>query len=398
MGLTESMLAIVYTIAIGLSIGATATVARRIGEHDREGAARTAVQIIVLGLCVSAVIGVLGAVFAPSLLALMGASPSVVASGSTFTRIMLGGNAVIMMLFLINAVFRGAGDAAIAMRVLWLANAINIGLGPLLIFGVGPFPELGVTGAAVATTIGRGTGALFALSRLLRPGGRIELSRRHVQLDPQIMLRLVRLSGSGTFQVFVGTASWIGLVRIISSFGSTALAGYTIGLRIILFALLPSWGLANAAATMVGQSLGARKPDRAERAVWVAARYNMYFLGFVGLLFVALATPIVQLFTHEPDVVRQGAVCLRVVASGYLFYAYGMVLTQSFNGAGDTWTPTWINLCCFWLWEIPLAYALAIWLDLGPQGVYVAITIAFSSLAVVSAVLFRRGRWKTRAV
>jgi putative MATE family efflux protein len=397
-GLTESMLAIVYTLAIGLSIGATATVARRIGEQDREGAARTAVQVIALGLFVSAVIGVLGVVFAPSLLALMGASPSVIATGSSFARVMLGGNASVMLLFLINAVFRGAGDAAIAMRVLWLANAINILLGPALIFGLGPFPELGVTGAAIATTVGRGTGAVFAFSRLLRPGARVHLSRRHFQLHPGVMLRLVRLSGLGTFQVFVGTASWIGLVRIISSFGSAALAGYTIGMRIILFALLPSWGLSNAAATMVGQSLGARKPERAERAVWVAARYNMYFLGAVGLLFVVLAAPIVRLFTSEPEVVNHGADALRVVAAGYLFYAYGMVVTQSFNGAGDTWTPTWINLFCFWLWEIPLAYALAIWLGMGPHGVYLAITIAFSTLAVVSTLLFRRGRWKTRAV
>jgi putative MATE family efflux protein len=302
------------------------------------------------------------------------------------------------MLFLINAVFRGAGDAAIAMRVLWMANAINITLGPLLIFGVGPFPELGVTGAAIATTIGRGTGALYAFSRLVRAGSRVEVSRRHWRLDPGLMLRLVRLSGSGTFQVLVGTASWIGLVRIISSFGSTALAGYTIGVRIIMFALLPSWGLANAAATMVGQSLGARKPERAERAVWVAARYNMYFLGAVGLLFVVFATPIVRLFTPEAEVVRYGADCLQVVASGYLFYAYGGVLTQAFNGAGDTWTPTLINLFCFWLWEIPLAYVLAIRFGLGPHGVYLAITIAFSTLAVVSAVLFRRGGWKTRTV
>jgi len=395
-GLTESMLALVYTLAIGLSIGATATVSRRIGEHDREGAASTAVQVIALGLIVSSVVGVLGALYAPSLLALMGASPSVIATGSGFTRVMLGGNASIVLLFLINAIFRGAGDAAIAMRVLWLANAINIVLGPLLIFGVGPLPELGVTGAAVATTIGRGTGALYAFGRLLRTGSRVELSRRHFRLDPRVMLRLVRLSTSGTFQVLVGTASWIGLVRIISSFGSTALAGYTIGVRIILFALLPSWGLSNAAATMVGQSLGARKPDRAERAVWVAARYNMYFLGAVGLVFVLFATPIVRLFTSEPSVVRYGADALRVVASGYLFYAYGMVLTQSFNGAGDTWTPTLINLFCFWLWEIPLAYALAIWLGLGPHGVYLAITIAFSTLAVVSAVLFRRGRCRRR--
>ena len=397
-GLTESMLAIVYTLAIGLSIGATATVARRIGEGDRDGAARTAVQVIALGLGVSVIIGALGVVFAPALLAMMGASPSVIATGSNFTRVMLGGNASVMLLFLINAVFRGAGDAAIAMRVLWLANAINIVLGPLLIFGPGPFPALGVTGAAIATTVGRGMGAAYAFSRLLQPGARVHLSRSHFQLDPGVMLRLVKLSGSGTFQVFVGTASWIGLVRIISSFGSTALAGYTIGMRVILFALLPSWGLSNAAATMVGQSLGARKPERAERAVWVAARYNLYFLGAVGLLFVILATPIARLFTSEAEVVKHASDALRVVAAGYLFYAYGMVVTQSFNGAGDTWTPTWINLFCFWLWEIPLAYALAFWFGMGPHGVYLAITIAFSTLAVVSTLLFRRGRWKTRAV
>ncbi|MGB9182381.1 MAG: MATE family efflux transporter, partial [Pyrinomonadaceae bacterium] len=267
-GLTESMLTLIYTVAIGLSIGATAMVARRTGEHDQEGAARTALQVIVIGIIISILLGVSGVLLAPTLLKMMGASTEVVAHGSNFTRVMLGGNICVMMLFLINAIFRGAGDAAIAMRVLWLANAINIVLGPCLIFGLGPFPELGVTGAAVATTIGRGTGALFALSKLLRKGGRIHLSRRHLKIEPSIMARLVRLSSSGMFQVFIGMASWIGLVRIISGFGSNALAGYVIGIRVILFALLPSWGMSNAAATMVGQALGAKKPERAERAVW----------------------------------------------------------------------------------------------------------------------------------
>ncbi|HZT59912.1 MAG TPA: MATE family efflux transporter [Pyrinomonadaceae bacterium] len=400
-GLTESMMTLVYTLAIGLSIGATAMVARRIGEHDAEGAARTAAQTIALGLFVSILIGVAGALFAPQLLRMMKAEPEVIERGTTFTRVMLGCNASAVMLFLINAVFRGAGDAAIAMRVLWLANAINIILGPCLIFGLGPFPALGVTGAAVATSIGRGTGALFAFSRLLRPGGRVQLTRRHLRLDPSLMLRLARLSATGTFQVFIGMASWMALVFILASFGSAAVAGNTIGLRVIMFALLPSWGMSNAAATMVGQSLGAGKPERAEQAVWRAGVYNACFLGVVGLLFIVFAGPIVNIFTHAaagPEVQQYGEECLRIIACGFLFYAFGMVLTQSFNGAGDTWTPTVINLFIFWLWEIPLAWVLAFNFKMGPRGVFFAVTIAFSTLAVVSALVFRRGRWKTRRV
>jgi putative MATE family efflux protein len=311
---------------------------------------------------------------------------------------MLGGNIVVVMLFLINAVFRGAGDAAIAMRVLWLANIINILLGPCFIFGLGPFPELGVMGAAVATTIGRGTGALYAFSRLMRPGGRLHVARRHFRFEPELIFRILRLSASATFQVFIGMASWIGLIRILSSFGSNALAGYTIGIRVILFALLPSWGMSNAAATMVGQALGAGKPERAERAVWQAGFYNMCILGSVGLIFVVFARPIIGLFTSDPAVVPYGVDALRVIACGFLFYAYGMVITQSFNGAGDTRTPTIINLFVFWLWEIPLAYLLAIPFGFGPRGVFLSITIAFSTLAIVSAVIFRRGRWKTKMV
>jgi putative MATE family efflux protein len=397
-GLTESMLTLVYTVAMGLGIGATAMVARRTGEHDQEGASRAAMQALILGLIVSILLGVSGVLLAPYLLRLMGASTGVIAQGTGYTRVMLGGNASVLFLFLINAVFRGAGDAAIAMRVLWLANLINIALGPCLIFGVGPFPELGVAGAAIATTIGRGTGALYAFTRLVRGGGRITLARRHLRVEPAIMLRLLRLSVSGAFQIFIGMASWIGLVRIISGFGSEALAGYTIGMRVIIFALLPSWGMSNAAATMVGQALGAHKPERAERAVWLAGFYNMCFLGVVGLVFVLFAERIVGIFTSDPGILIYGVDCLRVVACGFLFYAYGMVLTQSFNGAGDTLTPTIINLFVFWLWEIPLAYALAIWFGFGPHGVFYAMTIAFSTLAVISALIFRRGRWKTRVV
>ena len=397
-GLTESLLTLIYTLAIGLSIGATAMVARRIGEQNPEGAARAAVQAIALALIVSTILAAIGAPLAPRLLALMGGSPWVIERGAGFTRIMLGCNLTVVMLFMVNAIFRGAGDAAIAMRVLWLANSINIVLGPCLIFGIGPFPKLGIVGAAVATNTGRGIGALYALSRLVRAGGRFEIRRRHLRLEPSIMTRLLRLSATGTFQVFIGMASWIGLVRIISSFGSDAVAGYTFGIRVILFALLPSWGMSNAAATMVGQALGARKPDRAEQAVWKAGFYNMVFLGIVGLLFVLFAHQIIGLYTSDPKVAGYGVDCLRIVAYGFLFYAYGMVLGQSFNGAGDTWTPTIINLFVFWLWELPLAYFLAIGLGLGPRGVFLAITIAFSTLAVVSAFFFKRGRWKTRVV
>src|SRR6266700_1207029 len=383
---------------MGLSIGVTAMVARRIGEKNPAGAAEAAVQGIALGVIAAAFIAVAGVLLAPKLLGIMGASPDVIAMGHNYTRVMLGGNVVILLIFLINAIFRGAGDAAIAMRVLWLANWINIILGPLLIFGVGPFPRLGVTGAAIATTIGRGTGVLYQLYRLWRGGGRVAIRRDQLKLQPAVMRTMLRLSGTGTLQVLIGTASWIGLVRIVSSFGSDAVAGYTIAIRIIVFALLPSWGLANAAATLVGQGLGAANPDRAERAVWLAGFYNMLFLGSVGALFVALAGPIVSVFTRDPAVAPIAELCLRTISYGFLFYAYGMVITQSFNGAGDTWTPTWINLGCFWLWEIPLAYLLARHAGLGPRGVALAVTIAFSTVAVVSGVIFRRGRWKVRRV
>ena len=398
-GLTESMLTIIYSIAMGLAIGATAMVARRTGERDQDGASRAAVQAIVLGALVALTLGVAGGIAAPQLLSIMGASPSVLSIGTTYARIMYGGDATILLLFLVNAIFRGAGDAAIAMRVLWLANAINIALGPCLIFGLGPFPALGVKGAAIATNIGRGTGALFALSRLLRGrGARVSITRKHIRLEPAVMWRMIRLSASGTLQTIIGTASWIGLIRILSTFGSGVLAGYTIGIRVIIFALLPSWGLSNAGATMVGQALGAKKPERAERAVWIAGFYNMCFLGVVGLFFVFFARPIATIFTTDPAVVPYAIDTLRIIALGFLFYAYGMVLAAAFNGAGDTMTPTLLNVVVFWLFEIPLAFVLAKTLGFGPRGVYLAVTLAFSMLALLSAVLFRRGRWKTRTV
>ena len=397
-GLTESLLTLMYTVAIGLGIGATAMVARRVGEKDPEGAARAAVQAIALGVILSVVFAVLGVTFAQQLLQLMDAPAWVLENGVSFTRIMFATNATILLLFLINAIFRGAGDAAIAMRVLWLANAINIVLGPCFIFGLGPFPEMGVAGAAVATSIGRGTGVLYASSKLIRSGGRFDIRKEHIRLEPKTMATMLRLSSTAMFQVFIGMASWIGLIRTISWFGANALAGYTIGVRVLIFALLPSWGMANAAATMVGQALGAGKPQRAERAVWIAGFYNMICLGFVGLMFVIFTRQIIGVFTDDPNVAYYGVDCLRIVAYGFLFYAYGMVITQSFNGAGDTWTPTIINLFVFWLWELPLAYVLAFVFGFGPRGVFLAIMIAFSSLAIISALVFRRGRWKTRMV
>jgi putative MATE family efflux protein len=397
-GLTESMMTIIYTAAMGLSIGATALVARRTGERDAEGAARAAGQSILLGLAVAAGIALLAGPNAVSLLRLMGASDSVVKTGSGFTTMMLAGNATVLLLFLLNAVFRGVGDAAIAMRVLIVGNLLNIVLGPCFIFGVGPFPELGVTGAAVATNIGRGSAVLYQLAVLTSGRGRVNIAARHLRLDLALMRSVLRLSGSGTIQILIGTASYVGLVRILSMFGSVALAGYTIGMRVIIFALLPAFGLSNAAATMVGQNLGAGRPDRAEEAVWTAAKYNMLFLGTVGVVFLLAASQIAGLFTADPMVKTFAVGCLRTVSLGFVFYAAGMVLTQAFNGAGDTWTPTIINLFVFWLWEIPLAWWLSTRAGLEAYGVFIALTVAYSTLAVISAILFRQGKWKTRKV
>ena len=395
-GLTEAMFSTIYALGMGLGIGATAMVARRIGEKQPDGASRAAVQAILLGILVALPVSLIGGLFGPQLLRLMGASETIVATGHGYTRILFAGNFVILLLFLINAIFRGAGDATIAMRSLWLANCCNLILDPLLIFGLGPFPELGVTGAAVATTLGRGVGVLYQFRRLAGEGKRFAIHREHLRFEPKLAGTLLRLSGTGIFQILISTTSWIGLVRVVSTFGSQALAGYTVGIRIILFAILPSWGMANAAATMVGQALGAQKPERGEEAVWRAGFYNLWFLGSVGVLFLLTAPYLVQTFTGDPAVARYATACLRIVSAGFPFYAYGMVLTSAFNGAGDTWTPTLINLGCFWLWEVPLAWVLSTQTSLGPSGVFLAITIAFSTLAVVSALVFRRGRWKTR--
>jgi putative MATE family efflux protein len=390
------LLTVAFAVAIGLSMSVTALVARRIGEKEPEQAARTAVQAIALG-AVAALPFALAAFWTRELMALMGAPASVIEVGWGYTAWMLGGCASIMLLFLINAVFRGAGDATVAMRSLWLANAVNIVLDPCLIFGLGPFPELGVTGAAIGTTVGRTAGVLYQLHALGSARGRLQIGRRHLRLERGVMLHLLRLSLGGIGQFLIATASWLGLVRILTPFGSAALAGYTIALRIIIVALLPSWGMSNAVATLVGQNLGARKPERAERSVWLVGLYNMAFLLGVMLLFLAWADPLIAVFTSDPAVRALGAHCLRVVSYGYAFYAWGMVLVQAFNGAGDTATPTWINLGCYWAFQIPLALALARGLEQGPTGVFLAITLAESLLALVGLAVFRRGRWKTLA-
>jgi putative MATE family efflux protein len=396
-GLTEALMTLIYSVAMGLGMGATATVARRMGERDPDGAAIAAVQAIALGLLVAVPVGLFGSVFARPMLALMGATPDVLAHAS-FTAILFGFNGVILMLFLINAVFRGAGDAAIAMRVLWIANAINICLDPCLIFGLGPFPQLGVTGAAVATTTGRGIGVLVQLYFLSRRDGRIVVRRQHLRIDPPVMLNMLRLSGSAIFQILIGTTSYIGVIRIIASFGSASVAACTIVIRIIMFVVLPSWGLSNAAATLVGQNLGAGQPARAEASARRACWFNVAVLGVIGVLFVAFADVVVGGFTHDPEVAPIATLGLRIISGGFPFYAAGYVLTQSFNGAGDTSTPTLINLGCFWLFEIPLAYVLARSLGYGPLGVFWAMAIAFSVMSLVSAWLFRRGTWKLMRV
>ena len=397
-GFTEALLTLIYTVALGLSIATAATVARRIGEKDPQAASETAAQGIMMGAIIAIVIGVTAGIFAPQLLALMGASPAVVKVGSGYARAIFGGSGTVLLLFLINAVFRGAGDASLAMRVLWTANLINIVLNPLLIFGIGPFPRLGVTGSGIGTTIGRGIGVLLQLWMLTNSWSRVVVHTREFRLRPAVMWKLLRLSMGGTLQYFVGTSSWILLIRMTAPFGSVVIAGYTVMLRIIMFALLPSWGMANAAATLVGQNLGAKKPERAERAVWLAGFYNMIVLGIVAILFVTFARPLVGIFTDDEAVKQVAASALRIISAGYIFYAWGMVAIQAFNGAGDTLTPTLINLFCFWACQLPVAWWLAFHTGLAQNGIFAAIAISQSAIAVIGMLAFRQGKWKLRKV
>jgi putative MATE family efflux protein len=397
-GLTESLLSLVFAVGIGLAMSTTAMVARRIGEKDPEDAAIAGVQAIFLGLLVSLSIGIPSFIFAPKLLQLMGATPEIVTIGSGYARIALGGCGAIVMLFLNNAIFRGAGDAAIAMRLLWVSNIINLILDPCLIFGLGPFPRLGVTGAALATFTGRSIGVLYQFYRLLKGTERIHVLTRHIRLRLDVLWRLVRVSITGILQFAIAHTSWIALVRIISSFGASALAGYTVAIRILIFIILPSWGLSNAAATLVGQNLGAKRPDRAEQSVWRTGLYNVIFLGSIGVFFIFFATPAVSLFIHDPAVVPIAATALRILSCGNIGYAYAMVMLQAFNGAGDTITPTIVNFFGFWMFQIPLAWWLSYRAGMQEHGVFLAIVLSECSIAAASMLLFRRGRWKQQRI
>ncbi|MEL6974167.1 MAG: MATE family efflux transporter [Bacteroidota bacterium] len=393
-GLTESVVTLIYALAIGLSMAATAVVARRVGEEDIEGARKAAVQAIFLGILVSIVFGIFGLLFSREILGLMGAEADLIEEGHGYTKLLIGGNITIMLLFLINAIFRGAGDASIAMWTLILSNGLNIVLDPIFIFGWGPVPEYGVVGAAIATNIGRGTAVLFQLGILFFGWSKIKLLATNLILDAKVMLNLIRVSAGGIAQFLIGTSSWVFLMRIMSEFGSEVLAGYTIAIRVMLFSLMPSWGMSNAAATLVGQNLGAKQPDRAEKSVWITGKYNAYFMAVVSLLYLFFAKDIISFFNTTPIVVEKGALCLQVIAAGYVFYAYGMVLTQAFNGAGDTQTPTKINLVSFWVYQLPFAYLAAFTLGWESTGVFAAITSAEVLLAVIAMIWFKKGNWK----
>lgn len=397
-GLTESVVTIVYSLAVGLSMATTALVARRIGEKKPKEASRTAFQAIFTGIMASLFIAIPGIFFAKDILGLMGASELMINEYSGYTQIMLGTNGIIMLLFIINAIFRSSGDAAISMRVLWLANIINIILDPLLIFGIGPFPELGVEGAAIATSIGRGIAVIYQIYLLFNGKHRIKISFSDMVIRFSIIKQIVKVSLGGIGQNLIATASWIGLMRIVSTFGSDAVAGYTIGIRVIIFSLLPSWGISNAAATLVGQNLGAKQPERAEKSVWVTGKINVAFLGSLGLIFIAFPSFFIQIFIQDPEVVRSGVACLRIISFGFIFYGLGMVMVQSFNGAGDTLTPTKINLISFWIIEIPLAWLLAKVLGMEQNGVYWAIVIGEAVMTVLAIYLFRKGKWKEQKV
>lgn len=397
-GLTESVITIIYAISLGLGTATTSIVSRRIGEKNPDAASHAAFQAILTGLTVSLIIGIPGFLFAERLLDIMGASASIVGNMSGYTRIMIGGNIVIMLLFIINAIFRSAGDAAVAMKVLWIGNIINIILDPCLIFGLGPFPRMGITGAAAATIIGRGTAVLVQLYLLFYGKKRIRLSINHLTVDFKVIFKLLKLSFGSIGQNLITTTSWVALVRIISIFGSEVVAGYTIAIRIIGFTILPSWGISNAASTLVGQNLGAKKPERAERAVWVTGWVNMILLGAIGLILVLFPEPFIKFFTKESDVYVSGVQGLRIISIGFIAYGLGMVLVNSFNGAGDTTTPLKINIFAFWLVEIPLAWFLAIKGQMNENGVFIAIVVAESLMTLIAWLVFRRGKWKLKEV
>lgn len=394
-GLTESFITIIYTIAIGLSTGATAIVARRIGEKNPEAASHAGAQAILLSLVSAVVLSIAGIIFAPDILQLMGAEKEVIKEGAVFARIMLGGSVVIILLFLINGIFRGAGDAAIAMRSLWIASIINIFLCPMLINGYGPFPQLGLKGAAIATTIGRGIGVLYQCYYLFGKRGTIKMKWPHFKWNGSQIKHLFEVAWPATLQFFIQSGSWIVMTWVVSNTGGTdASAGYQVAIRNVVFFILPAWGLSNAAATLVGQNLGAKQPDRAEKSVLLTTKYNAIFMSGVMLLFLLFASPIISIFTTEPEVHKFGVLSLQIIGAGYIFYGIGMVMVQALNGAGDTKTPTWINVFGFWLFQIPFALLLAKGFGMGPLGAFIAIPVAETAMALGAFYYFRKGKWK----
>ena len=394
-GLTESVVVLIYTIAIGLSTAATAVVARRIGEKNPEAAAHAGAQSILLAIVCAIVLSIAGIIFAPDILGLMGAEPEVIKEGAVFTRIMLGGSVIIILLFLINGIFRGAGDAVIAMRSLWIASLINIFLCPMLIMGYGPFPELGLKGAAIATTIGRGVGVIYQCYHLFGIKHKIKIKRHHFKWNTTLIKHLFDVAWPATFQFFIASGSWIAMAWIVSTTGHTdATAGYQVAIRNVVFFILPAWGLSNAAATLVGQNLGANQPDRAEKSVLLTTKYNIIFMAFVMILFLLFSSPIISVFTTEPEVHRYGVMSLQIIGAGYIFYGIGMVMIQALNGAGDTKTPTWINFVGFWLFQIPFALLLAKFFKMGPVGAFIAVPVAETVIAIAAYYYFKKGKWK----
>lgn len=393
-GLTETVNTLVYSIAMGLAMAATAMVSRRVGEKKHEEASRAASQALMMGIGLSFIIGIPSVIFAEDILRLMGASPEVIETGANYTRILLGTNIVIILLFVYNAIFRGAGNANLAMQSLWIANIANIILDPIFIFGLGPIPEMGVTGAAVATTLGRGLGVAYQTWLISRGTGVLSIKKSYFKIDWSIIKKLADVASTGAGQFLISSASWVFLMRIVANFGSETVAGYVIAIRILIFTILPAWGIANAAATLTGQNLGANKPERAETSVWRSAFVNMIFLLSVSILYFIFSPTLIGWFADDPEVIEAGILTLRIFCAGYVFFAYGMVVSQAFNGAGDTRTPTIINVICFWLTEIPLGYFLAVNLGWGLAGVCWAAAFSETLLAVIAIIIFRRGRWK----
>jgi len=397
-GITESLMTIIYAIAFGLTAGTSAIISRRTGEKNLEGAKSGAVQAIFMGIIISLILAIPFVIFTKEILGFMGANDVIVHQYSSFTRLLLGSNVVVMLLFVINSIFRSAGNPAYSMRVLWIGNIINMVLDPILIFGLGFIPALGLMGAAIATTTGRSIAVIYQIYILFHSSSKFRLMLKDLKIELGLMLKILKLSVGGIFQSIIATSSWVIMVRLISQFGSEIVAGYTIAIRIVVFALLPSWGLSNAAATLVGQNLGANRPDRAERSVQITSLVNIVFLGVIGAILIVFPQMFIRFFISTPSVLAHGALCLRMISLGFIFYGLGMVMMQAINGAGDTKTPTWINFFCFWIFEIPLAIFLTNILEMNEFGVYLAIPIAETALALIAFWVFKKGKWKLKKV